>query len=352
VKSDPFTNNIESLFEPTDQEIVLYNHLDTLFPRSDQKFIEYKKYMPEDYFWHPYDWGHKNGHIFYEHTKLNNFNSKMTERMRSDFLMYFEQRNLKIPRAARKNIENLDYPKKLNRWREVGDLWLIKSNITENGYATILITSIKQKNGIRYIEFILADSDLNYATDLDLFIEKKVHSNLSYDIVVYEDLDGILFEEDSRFLHKIGRVKPEFIEKIEFGNTINFRRGNPIFSESNKRFRHRKIKEFEASILSKDALNWLSTGEVNFQKLNFNIEIVKGLNKLEEDHAKLNFKNLDFNEIKRPYINHLFKLHSTFGDNLIIASDIELEEEKELVIVNTVDNTETIIEMEFYNENS
>ena len=50
MKSDPFTNNIESLFEPTDQEIVLYNHLDTLFPRSDQKFIEYKKYMPEDYF--------------------------------------------------------------------------------------------------------------------------------------------------------------------------------------------------------------------------------------------------------------------------------------------------------------
>ena len=45
----------------------------------------------------------------------------MTERMQSDFLMYFEQRNLKIPRAARKNIENLDYPKKLNRWREEGN---------------------------------------------------------------------------------------------------------------------------------------------------------------------------------------------------------------------------------------
>ena len=44
------------------------------------------------------------------------------------------------------------------------------------------------------------------------------------------------------------------------------------------------------------------------------------------------------------------KLHSY--PDLIIASDIELEEEKELVIVNTVDNTETIIEMEFYNENS
>ena len=27
MKSDSFTNNIESLFEPTDQEIVLYNHL-------------------------------------------------------------------------------------------------------------------------------------------------------------------------------------------------------------------------------------------------------------------------------------------------------------------------------------
>lgn len=352
MKGNSFASNIESLFESTDDEIVLYNHLDTLFPKSNQKFIEYKKYMPEDYFWHPYDWGHRSGHIFYNHTKLNNLNSRMAERINSDFLMYFEQRNLKIPRAARKNIESLNYPKKLNRWREVGDLWLIKSNITENGYATILITSIKQKNGIRYIEFRLADSDLDYATDLDLFIEKKIHSNLSYDIVVYEDLDGILFEEDSRFLHKIGRVKPEFIEKIELGNTINFRRGNPIFSESNKRFRHRKIKEFESSILSKDALRWLSTGEVNFEKLNFNVEIVKGLSKLEEDHKKLNFKNLDFNAIKRPFITHLFKLYSTFGDNLIVTSDIELEEEKELVIINTADNTETTIEMEFYNENS
>ena len=41
-------------------------------------------------------------------------------------------------------------------------------------------------------------------------------------------------------------------------------------------------------------------------------------------------KTLDFNEIKQPYLNHLFKLHSTFKDNLIIASDIELEEEKSL----------------------
>ena len=62
----------------------------------------------------------------------------------------------------------------------------------------------------------------------DLFIQKKVHSNLSYDIVVYEDLDGVLFEEDARFLHKIGRINKEYINQIELGNTFKFRRGNRI----------------------------------------------------------------------------------------------------------------------------
>ena len=72
-----------------------------------------------------------------------------------------------------------------------------------------MIRSIKEQKGIRYVEFVLADSELSYATRLDLFIQ-KVHSNLSYDIVVYEDLDGVLFEEDARFLHKIGRINKEY----------------------------------------------------------------------------------------------------------------------------------------------
>ena len=351
MKSDSFTNNIESLFEPTDQEIVLYNHLDTLFPTSDQKFIEYKKYMPEDYYWHPYDWGHRNGHIFYEHSQLNKSNSTMANNIDSEFRRYFEHKNLKVPRAAWLNFENPNFPKKLNRWREVGDIWLTKSNLTDDGYAMIVITSIKEQKGIRYVEFVLADSELSYATDLDLFIQKKVHSNLSYDIVVYEDLDGVLFEEDARFLHKIGRINKEYIEQIELGNTFKFRRGNPVFAESNKRFRRRKIKEFEASLISKEALEWLSTGEVNFEKNIFDVQIVQGLEKTKKRHEEINFKSLAFEEIQQPYLNHIFKLHSTFKENLVIVSDAELEEKNELVLINSNDNTEVNIGIDFYNEN-
>ena len=351
MKSDSFTDNIESLFEPTDQEIVLYNHLDTLFPTSDQKFIEYKKYMPEDYYWHPYDWGHRNGHIFYEHSQLNKSNSTMANNIDSEFRRYFEHKNLKVPRAAWLNFENPNFPKKLNRWREVGDIWLTKSNLTDDGYAMIVITSIKEQKGIRYVEFLLADSELSYATDLDLFIQKKVHSNLSYDIVVYEDLDGVLFEEDARFLHKIGRINKEYIEQIELGNTFKFRRGNPVFAESNKRFRRRKIKEFEASLISKEALEWLSTGEVNFERNIFDVHIVQGLEKTKKRHEEINFKSLSFEEIQQPYLNHIFKLHSTFKENLVIASDAELEEKNELVLINSNDNTEVNIGIDLYNEN-
>lgn len=346
-----FTQNLDKIFEPTEQEIVLYNHLDVLFPENDKKFIEYKKNMPEEYFWHPYDWGHRSGHVFYEHSKLNKINSLMADKIDKDFRSYFEHRNLKIPRAAWLNMDNPNFPKKLNRWREFGDIWLTKSNVTDNGYAIIVITSIKELKGLRYVEFVLADSDLNFATDLDLFIQSKVHSNLSYDIVVYEDLEGVMFEEDSRFLHKIGRVKQEFIEQIELGNTFKFRRGNPVFSESNRRFRYRKIKEFEASLISKEAMHWLSTGEIKFDKQVFDVKLVKGLESLKKRHKTLNFKNLPFEEIEKPYVNHIFKLHSTFGNNLIISSDVELGEEKELVIINSSDNTEVNIGIDFYNEN-
>ena len=46
-----------------------------------------------------------------------------------------------------------------------------------------------------------------------------------------------------------------------------------------------------------------------------------------------------------------FKLHSTFKENLVIASDAELEEKNELVLINSNDNTEVNIGIDFYNEN-
>jgi len=43
-------------------------------------------------------------------------------------------------------------------------------------------------------------------------------------------------------------------------------------------------------------------------------------------------------------------LYSTHKDNLIITSDGELEEEKELVFVNKTDNSEIGLGVNFYNE--
>ncbi len=95
----------------------------------------------------------------------------------------------------------------------------------------------------------------------------------------------------------------------------------------------------------------LSTGEVNFERNEFDIKIVKGLSALEKRHKKSNKGNsIDFNEIKTPYINHLWKLSSTYKDNLIIETDKELEEEKELVFVNKTDNSEASVGVNFYNE--
>ena len=209
---------------------------------------------------------------------------------------------------------------------------------------------VPEKSGNRYVEFCLADSNLDYATDLDIYIQGGLHSDMSYDIIAYEDLEGSLFEDDKRFLHRIGRVKQESIENLSIGRTALYKRGNPVFSESNKRFKHRKIKEFEASILSKEVLIWLASGEIDYEKIEFDIEIVKGLSSMKRRHNKITDQQFPFEQIKIPYINHLWKLNSTYKDNLIITSDIELEEEKELVIVNKLDNSEIRLEVGFYNE--
>ena len=343
-------NNSE-FFKPTVHEVVKYNHLDVLFPSSENKYDEYKYKLPEDQYWHPYDWGHRNGHIFKKHSLEFASSPISKSRVNEEYSRHYDQRNLQYPRSEILRMKNADYPKKLNRWREVGDLWLIKSEITDNGYAVVLITGIKEQFGNRYIEFCLADTNLKFATDLDIYIQAEVHSNMSYDVVVYEDLEGSLFEEDKRFLHRIGRVHSKVMMDFNIDKTALFKRGNPIFSESNKRFKHRQIKEFEASILSKEVVNWLSTGEVNFERNEFDIKIVKGLSALEKRHKKLNKGNsIDFNEIKTPYINHLWKLSSTYKDNLIIETDKELEEEKELVFVNKTDNSEASVGVNFYNE--
>ena len=78
---------------------------------------------------------------------------------------------------------------------------------------------------------------------------------------------------------------------------------------------------------------------------------VQGLEKTKKRHEEINFKNLSFEEIQQPYLNHIFKLHSTFKENLVIDSDAELEEKNELVLINSNDNTEVNIGIDFYNEN-
>ena len=337
-------------YRASDANSLFYSHLDLLLPNSEKKYLEYKKEVPYDIFWHPYDWGHRNGSTFYRHALENAQSLSLRTRVKDEFGIHYDTRNLRYPLNYRKNQLDPSYPKKMNRWREVGDVWLIKSNVTDDGYAIVLITGIKEKSGNRYVEFCLADSNLDYATDLDIYIQGGLHSDMSYDIIAYEDLEGSLFEDDKRFLHRIGRVKQESIENLSIGRTALYKRGNPVFSESNKRFKHRKIKEFEASILSKEVLIWLASGEIDYEKIEFDIEIVKGLSSMKRRHNKITDQQFPFEQIKIPYINHLWKLNSTYKDNLIITSDIELEEEKELVLVNKLDNSEIRLEVGFYNE--
>ncbi len=338
-------------YAATEQNFLFYSHLDLLLPSSEKKYLEYRKKVPYDLFWHPYDWGHRNGSTFYKHAKQNAKSLSLRTKVNDEFRIHYDTRNLRYPLNYRKNQLDPKYPKKMNRWREVGDVWLIKSNITEDGYATILITGIKEKSGNRYVEFCLADSNLDYATDLDIYIQGGIHSDISYDIIAYEDLEGSLFEDDKRFLHRIGRVKKDSVENLNIGRTALYKRGNPVFSESNKRFKYRKIKEFEASILSKEVLMWLESGLIDYEKTEFDIEIVKGLSSLEKRHNQFSNQQIQFDEIKTPYLNHLWKLNATYKDNLIITSDIELEEEKELVIINKIDKSEIRIGVDFYNEN-
>lgn len=345
--------NTSDFFKPTYNEVLYYNHLDLLFPENINKHDEYLAKLPEEEYWHPYDWGHKSGSIFHAHANLVATNSIEESRVTELFRRHYDSRQNIFPRSVIESQRNENFKKYLNRWREVGDVWLVKSNITDDGYAVIVITGIKEISGNRYVNFCLADTNLDFATDLDIYIQGDTHSNMSYDIVLYEDLEGSLFEDDKRFLHKIGRIHSNIIEDISLGRTATFNRGKPFFSESNNRFKHRGIKEFEGSLLSKEVQHWLSTGEVEYNKSEFEIEIVKGMKTLEKKHALLNKQNnkiLDFNDIKQPYIKHLWKLHSTHKENLIITSDGELEEEKELVFVNKKDKTEIGIGVNFYNE--
>jgi len=355
-------NLIEAdIYEPTSQEVVFYSHLDTLFPESIKKHQEYEKELDINLYWHPYDWAHRKGEMYRKHIQLNNYlfdnpieRSQIDQRNKDHYRKRFNQTNFSTPSHVLEKQKNPNFQKKLSRWREVGDVWMVKSNITSTGYATILITSIKEQYGQRYIEFYIADIDLEYATDLDIFVQSRVHSNLSYDIVVYEELYGSLFEDDKRFLHKIGRVHEDIIEKIKYGKTSLFNRGAPFFSESNKRFQMRKIKEFEASLLSKEVLQWLSGGEVSYEKLKLDIDSVKGFKMLNKKHELLSKKSksgFEFNEIKIPYIQHLWKLFSTYGDNLVLTTDRELSEEEDLILINKHEDKEINIKLDFYNEN-
>ena len=95
---------------------------------------------------------------------------------------------------------------------------------------------------------------------------------------------------------------------------------------------YEKIKEFEASLLSKEVLQWLSGGDVSYEKLKLDIDSLKGFKTLNKKHELLSKKsksNFEFSEIKIPYIQHLWKLFSTYGDNLVLTTDRELSEEED-----------------------
>ena len=117
--------------------------------------------------------------------------------------------------------------------------------------------------------------------------------------------------------------------------------------------KRRSVKEFEASILSKEVYEWLDSNQIYENLYDFELEMVKGLSNLEKRHEKLSASykgaSKEFQEIETPYTTHLWKLYNTYGKNLILTSDGELEEESEIVIKDHKSGKEVNINMEFYN---
>ena len=90
-------------YAATEQNFLFYSHLDLLLPSSEKKYLEYRKKVPYDLFWHPYDWGHRNGSTFYKHAKQNAKSLSLRTKVNDEFRIHYDTRNLRYPLNYRKN---------------------------------------------------------------------------------------------------------------------------------------------------------------------------------------------------------------------------------------------------------
>ena len=189
-----------NMYTPSKEETIKYAHLDISFPTSNYKWDEYHNKIENisGKVWKPFDWFHNNAITMVDHMNLNSGVIRRSTEERIDF--FNGRHNLKYPKSSWNQYE--DTYSSLQRWRELGDIWLVKSAESPKGYAVILITGIKEVAGVRYVEFMLVSKDLRHADDDDIIIESFSHSNIAYDLVLHPLLTGKLFENDTRLLHK------------------------------------------------------------------------------------------------------------------------------------------------------
>ena len=335
------------LFTPSEKEIVKYAHLDLSFPENNNKWEEYnyKFEQIDGKIWKAVDWFHNNAFTIVNHMSLNKSASR---RQLDENKIYFSRSNLKYPKSFWDQYQNEYFS--LQRWRELGDVWLVKSSQSPKGYATILITGVKEVAGARYIEFMLVSQNLRYADDEDVILESFTHTNISYDLILHPLLTGKLFENDERLLHKIGKVKNHLIKKIRIDDYSELIHGGSANKYSKDHIVTKAFYDFETSILSKNVEDWIETQKITKSK-NIDVEFVEGLKSLKKYHHFLNKKartNLEFEEISLPYAVHLWKLSSSFKDGLTVYTDKELGELETLILVDKNTGKEKQIEMSYF----
>mgnify|MGYP001240006513 FL=1 len=343
------SNKLESstLYLPSEKEIVHYAHLDLSFPTSNSMWEEYDYKLGQinQKVWKPIDWFHNNAFTLVNHISLN---SEASRRQVEENKIYFSRSNLKYPKSFWDQYDNKFFS--LQRWRELGDIWLVKSSQSPKGYATILITGVKEITGVRYLEFMLVSKNLRYADDEDIVLESFNHVNISYDLILHTQLTGKLFENDNRLLHKIGNLRRDLIDDIRIENFKDLMTGGTSNKYSKDHLVTKAFYDFETSLLSKEVDDWIQKHDTQRPE-KIDIEFVQGLERLREYHNFLNKKSsssLDFEEISTPYAIHLWKLDSSFKDGLKVYSDKDLGELDQITLVDKNSGKEKQIEMSYF----
>ena len=336
-----------TLYLPSEKETVKYAHLDLAFPTSNKKWEEYDNNFDQinGKVWKAVDWFHNNAFTLVNHMSLN---SAASRRQTEENKMYFYRSNLKYPKSYWDQYDNEYYS--LQRWRELGDIWLVKSSESPKGYATILITGVKEVAGVRYLEFMLVSSNLRYADEEDVILESFKQTNISYDLILHPQLIGKLFENDERLLHKLGNLKKDLIENIRLDNFNGFMFGSTANKYTKEHIVTKAFYDFETSLLSKEVDEWIQKQNISNSK-NIDIAFVRGLENLKEYHNFLNKKSksdLNFEEISTPYAVHLWKLNSSFKDGLTIYTDKELGELEPLILVDKNTGREKQIDLSYF----